>query len=188
MFPEETLHCIEWARDHFGKKFTLQPKALAKFLDKGYKAEPDDIKFLNESLSMVTKGPRNFEDCINYAVTKFYKYYRDDVMQLLYTYPLDAKTKNGEPFWRLPKRPPSPIKHFNPEDLLHCTFVTSLAVLLAKIYQLPYPKEFRTEKERFAIGKAASKVKIHEFVPSDEMAKAILKETAADEKKEKQEE
>lgn len=47
MFPEETLHCIEWARDHFGKKFTLQPKALAKFLDKGYKVEPDDIKYLN---------------------------------------------------------------------------------------------------------------------------------------------
>jgi hypothetical protein len=26
MFPEETLHCMEWARDKFGKKFTVGPK------------------------------------------------------------------------------------------------------------------------------------------------------------------
>jgi hypothetical protein len=110
---------------------------------------------------------------------KFYKYFRDDVMQLLYTYPLDAKTKNGEPFWRLPKRPPTPIKHFNPEDLLHCTFVATLAALLAKIYQIPFPQNFRSEKERLEIGKAASQIKIQEFVPSDEKAKAILKETTA---------
>lgn len=25
MFPEETLHCIEWAKDKFGKVFTLAP-------------------------------------------------------------------------------------------------------------------------------------------------------------------
>lgn len=33
MFPEETLHCVEWARDLFGKEFTLGPKALRKLLD-----------------------------------------------------------------------------------------------------------------------------------------------------------
>lgn len=44
---------------------------------------------------MANKGPRTFDDCVAYATTKFYKYYRDDIMQLLYTYPLDAKTKNG---------------------------------------------------------------------------------------------
>lgn len=27
MFPEETLHCIEWAKDKFGKIFTLMPKS-----------------------------------------------------------------------------------------------------------------------------------------------------------------
>ena len=95
MFPEETLHCVEWARDIFGKKFSLQPKALLKVLDKNYKPEKDDIKTLNECVTMVTKGPHNFDDCIYYAVLKFYKYFRDDIMQLLYTYPLDAKTKNG---------------------------------------------------------------------------------------------
>ncbi len=94
---------------------------------------------------MVKKGPKTFEDCINYAIHKFYKYYRDDVMQLIYTYPLDAKTKNGEPFWKLPKRPPTPIIQFDPENILQSTFVASLAVMVAKIYQIEYPKNFRTE-------------------------------------------
>jgi hypothetical protein len=33
MFPEETVHCIEWARDIFGKIFTLNPKALKKVIE-----------------------------------------------------------------------------------------------------------------------------------------------------------
>jgi hypothetical protein len=33
MFPEETVHCIEWSRDIFGKIFTLNPKALKKVLE-----------------------------------------------------------------------------------------------------------------------------------------------------------
>jgi hypothetical protein len=33
MFPEETLHCVEWARDHFGSKFSLKPKAVIKVLE-----------------------------------------------------------------------------------------------------------------------------------------------------------
>lgn len=92
---------------------------------------------------MANKGPRNFDDCISYAAIKFYKYFRDDIIQLLYTYPLDAKTKNGEPFWKLPKRPPTPINKLDEGNLLHCTFISSMAVLIAKIYKIPYPKNFR---------------------------------------------
>lgn len=33
LFPEETLHCIEWARDKFGHKFSMKPKALIKLLE-----------------------------------------------------------------------------------------------------------------------------------------------------------
>jgi hypothetical protein len=41
MFPEETLHCVEWARDKFGKLMTLRPKSLLKFIE-----EPD-LKSVN---------------------------------------------------------------------------------------------------------------------------------------------
>ena len=33
MFPEETLHCIEWARDLFGKIFTLAPNSAIKLIE-----------------------------------------------------------------------------------------------------------------------------------------------------------
>lgn len=48
MFPEETLHCVEWARDLFGKEFTLGPKALKKLLEaeEGYAVGPSDIQML----------------------------------------------------------------------------------------------------------------------------------------------
>ena len=33
MFPEETLHCVEWSRDIFGKLFSQKPKALSKLAE-----------------------------------------------------------------------------------------------------------------------------------------------------------
>lgn len=106
---------------------------------------------------------------------KFYSNYRNNIKQLLYTYPLDAKTKNGDPFWKLPKRPPTAIEQFDPEDILHCTFISSYAVMLAKIFNIAYPKDFRSDKERRDIGKIASKFVIEPFVPSDKKAKEIMK-------------
>lgn len=106
MFPEETVHCIEWARDIFGKMFTLNPKALKKVI------ESKDLKSLEGAeretvAKMIKYRPESFDDCIAEAVRKFYIYYRNNVRQLLFTYPLDMKTKEGKAFWTLPKRPPS---------------------------------------------------------------------------------
>lgn len=58
---------------------------------------------------MIKYRPKTFEDCINEAVRIFFKYFRNDIRQLLYTYPLDMKTKEGKLFWTLPKRPPREI-------------------------------------------------------------------------------
>jgi len=40
MFPEETLHCVEWARDKFGKMFSQMPSSAVKILDEGTKINP----------------------------------------------------------------------------------------------------------------------------------------------------
>lgn len=56
---------------------------------------------------MIEYKPDNFDDCVAEAVRKFYKYFRNNVQQLLHTYPLDMKDKQGKLFWTLPKRPPS---------------------------------------------------------------------------------
>lgn len=105
---------------------------------------------------MIQKRPDNFRDCIHIAINKFYSYYRNAIKQLLYTYPLDFKNKDGQPFWKLPKRPPTAIEKFNEKDILHCTFVTSYAVMLAKIYDVIYPEDFRKDSRRLEIGKEAA--------------------------------
>jgi hypothetical protein len=33
MFPEETFHCVEFARDKFSKLFSLKPKLALNILD-----------------------------------------------------------------------------------------------------------------------------------------------------------
>lgn len=64
MFPEETLHCVEWARDKFGHKFSLKPKALVKVLDENYKPDSSEKKTLKSCLNMLKKQPLNYEECI----------------------------------------------------------------------------------------------------------------------------
>jgi hypothetical protein len=56
MFPEETLHCVEWARDKFGKNFTLRPKAALKIYQDSEFAPQDesDLKQLRECVKLLT--------------------------------------------------------------------------------------------------------------------------------------
>lgn len=65
---------------------------------------------LKECIKLVENRPMNFDDAVEMATKVFFQLFRNDIMQLLYTYPLDAKTKDGKPFWKLPKRPPTPIE------------------------------------------------------------------------------
>jgi len=39
MFPEEAVHCVEWALDKFGSLYTLKPKALIKAIEEGNQLE-----------------------------------------------------------------------------------------------------------------------------------------------------
>jgi hypothetical protein len=155
---------------------------------------------LRECTRQLENRPTNFDDAIEMANKAFYQVFRNDIKQLLYTYPLDAKTKDGKPFWKLPKRPPVAIEEIDPTDSLHATFISSYAVLMAKVNNIPYPKDFRDKAKREEIAKAASLMKVEPFVPSDKLAKEMADEVdkdgaekeekieAAEEKKEAEEE
>ena len=93
----------------------------------------------------------------------------------MYTYPLDAKTKEGRPFWSLPKRPPTEIV-FDPKNVLHASSVAAFACLRAKIFNIPIPKDARKDNTKLQIAEEAAKVKVPEFKPSDEKAKEINSE------------
>ena len=190
MFPEETLHCVEWARDKFGKIYSQRPKGLNKILDEIDKFEPSDsqeIKTLREAVSLLKKRPTNFQDCIKYARQKFQKYFVNDIRQLLYTYPIDAKTKEGNPFWSLPKRPPTEIA-FDPKNPLHAHFVSACACLRANVFNIPIPKDSRTNEGRLKIAEEAAKVEVVDFKPSAEKAKEIASQVDKEVKKGEEEE
>lgn len=86
------------------------------------------------------------------AKEKFHKYFNIDIQQLLHVYPKDKVEKNGKPFWSLPKRAPIPLE-FDPNNPLHCNFVSALSCLYAKIYKVKIPFEHpRSNESKSAIG------------------------------------
>lgn len=199
MFPEETLHCIEWARDKFGRLFTQIPTSAIKILDQGADINPvstQDIISLKEGLKLLRKRPMQFMDCVEYARMRFEKLFNHDIKQLLHVYPLDAVTKDGNPFWTLPKRPPTPIE-FDKMNDLHCNFITSMACLRASMFFVEIPSEQpRSEAFRRDCGEIASQFTPPAFVPNEDKAKEIqesvnkeeTKKAAAEEEEKKGEE
>ena len=82
MFPEETLHCVEWARDLFGKLFTQTPKSALKILEEGEHANPtsqQDVMALKEGLALLGDRPATFIDCVQHARLQFEKYFNHDI-------------------------------------------------------------------------------------------------------------
>ena len=66
----------------------------------------------------------------------------------MHVYPIDFKTKDGNLFWTLPKRPPSPLV-FDPANKLHSDFVAAMACLQATIFKVDIPsKDPRSEAFR----------------------------------------
>jgi hypothetical protein len=186
MFPEETVHCIEWARDKFGKMFSQKPKSAIAILECGNdlsQLDSSDITGIKDGIALLKKRPKNFMDCIEFARMRFEKLFNHDVKQLLYTYPLDKVDKDGKPFWKLPKRPPVPL-NFDHENLLHCTFVASMACLRATIFFIDIPSDApRSEEFRRDCGDMATNFEPEEFTPDESKAKEIADSVDKEEKK-----
>jgi len=105
--------------------------------------------------------PSSFEDCIAFARLKFQEYHHDKIAQLIFTFPEDAVTSTGVPFWSPPKRFPTALT-WSPTDPSHVSFVQSLAILRAQVYGLAVPEWARNPAE---VAKAAAKVPVEPFVP-----------------------
>lgn len=196
MFPEETLHCVEWARDLFGKLYSQGPKSALKVLEEGASANfsnQQDMLALTEGISLLEARPGSFADCVGHARLQFEKYFNHDVKQLLHVYPLDAKTKEGAPFWSLPKRPPTPVV-FDPNDMLHVAFISAMACLQATVFKVPIPSDKpRSEEFKRKVGAEAAAIVVPEFKVDESAAKEIQdsvnkeNQTAEEEKEEAKE-
>jgi hypothetical protein len=182
MFPEETFHCVEFARDKFGKLFTLLPKSALKILNDPTYAptSSEELKALREVIKLLSHAPSNYADCVGWARRKFAKYFSNDISQLLYTYPLGHTTKDGKPFWTMPKRPPTAIP-YNPEDELHVQFVSTLAYLRANQFGIGTNKEWRTTSQRSQTANEAATIEVAPWAPSEKKKQAINTEVAKQE-------
>ena len=187
MFPEETLHCVEWAKSIFGDLFTLKPQSFNKVIvlekDKFINLyNHEEKKTIERIIKTLEKMPNSFKDCIRLARLRFQKHFHNDIKQLLHIYPLDKLNDQGKPYWSLPKRPPMPVI-FDPANKMHQNVIAAFACLYANMYQIknPYDKP-REEQAKIDMAMQASQVEVPEFVPDDEKGKR-MKTTVEEEAK-----
>lgn len=121
-------------------------------------------------IKIIEDKPTSFADCLQVARVRFQKHFVNDIKQLLHVYPLDKLTKEGRPFWSLPKRAPRPID-FNSENPTHAQLVASFACLLAKMHsiEIPFDKP-RSKEARHEMALKASAFPVKDFVPNDQKA------------------
>ena len=81
--------------------------------------------------------------------------------QLTYTFPEDAATSTGAPFWSAPKRFPRPLE-FSASDPAHLQFVMAASVLRAETFGIPVPDWAKSPKK---LADVVSKVLVPDFEP-----------------------
>ena len=81
--------------------------------------------------------------------------------QLIFTFPEDAATSTGAPFWSAPKRFPRPLQ-FSAADPGHLYFVMAASILRAETFGIPVPDWAKHPKK---LVEAVDKVIVPEFQP-----------------------
>ncbi|XP_056135964.1 ubiquitin-like modifier-activating enzyme 6 [Lampris incognitus] len=170
-FPSVIEHTIQWARDKFESMFVHKPSMYNLFWQTHSSAEAvlqrmqarESLEGAFQVIKLLSRRPSQWEHCVALARLKFEKYFKTKAQQLLHSFPLDTRLKDGSLFWQSPKRPPSTIE-FDLKDSLHFTFIVSMARLLAMIYNIPFSEKDLSEE---SVDKILCDVKIPEYQPSE---------------------
>uniref|UniRef100_A0AAZ3RR91 Ubiquitin-activating enzyme E1 C-terminal domain-containing protein n=1 Tax=Oncorhynchus tshawytscha TaxID=74940 RepID=A0AAZ3RR91_ONCTS len=125
IFPAVIEHTIQWARDKFESAFAHKPTIYNMFWQTHSSAEAvlqrmqqrETLEGAFQVVKLLSRRPSQWEHCIILARLKFDKYFKRKALQLLHSFPLDTRLKDGSLFWQSPKRPPSPIE-FDLKDSL----------------------------------------------------------------------
>uniref|UniRef100_A0A8C9LAA2 E1 ubiquitin-activating enzyme n=1 Tax=Pavo cristatus TaxID=9049 RepID=A0A8C9LAA2_PAVCR len=115
-FPAAIEHTIQWARDKFESLFSHKPSLFNKFWQTYPSAEEvlqriksgESLEGCFHVIKTLSRRPRNWTQCVELARVKFEKYFSHKALQLLHSFPLDTRLKDGSLFWQSPKRPPFP--------------------------------------------------------------------------------
>ncbi|XP_062349731.1 ubiquitin-like modifier-activating enzyme 6 [Cinclus cinclus] len=172
-FPAAIEHTIQWARDKFESSFSHKPSLFNKFWQTYPSAEEvlqriksgESLEGCFHVIKTLSRRPRSWIQCVELARVKFEKYFSHKALQLLHSFPLSTRLKDGSLFWQSPKRPPFPVK-FEFNDPLHYGFIVSTAKLFAAVYCVPFTEKDLSEETILGI---ISSVKVPEFRPSNKV-------------------
>ncbi|KAJ8115331.1 hypothetical protein ONZ43_g4692 [Nemania bipapillata] len=139
-FPNKIEHTIAWARELFETSFVNSAETVNLYLTQPnyLRSMQNNDRQLNlETIRdyLVTDKPLSFEDCIIWARMLFEDNYSRAPQQLMYTFPIDAVTSTGAPFWSGPKRAPVALK-FDAKNPTHFGFIVAAANLHAFNYNI----------------------------------------------------
>lgn len=170
-FPSVIEHTIQWARDKFENAYVHKPSLYNSFWQTHSSAEEvlqrirsgESLEGSFQVIKLLSRRPSHWEQCITIARLKFEKYFKRKAVQLLHSFPLDTRLKDGSLFWQSPKRPPAPTE-FDLKDSLHFTFIVSTARLFAGIYNIAYSEKDLSEE---VVSQILSEVTIAEYQPSE---------------------
>ncbi len=149
-FPNQIQHTIHWALDIFDF-FRRAPENANKYLedrkylnnlngyDKGLAKK--DINFL-----LVENGLITWEKCAIWAGELYLEYYRDQIVQILNSFPEDSLNNDGTLFWSKGKRCPKVLElDLTNEYVLD--FIESASRLLLQCYGKAGESELVFERE-----------------------------------------
>ncbi|KAK4274841.1 hypothetical protein QN277_018011 [Acacia crassicarpa] len=181
-FPHNIDHCLTWARSEFEGLLEKTPAEVNLFLSNpseytnamrnaGDAQARDNLERVLECLDR--EKCETFEDCITWARLKFEDYFANRVKQLIYTFPEDAATSTGTPFWSAPKRFPHPLQ-LSTSDPGHLHFVTAASILRAETFGIPIPDWVKNPKK---LAEAIDRVIVPDFQPKKD-AKIVTDEKA----------
>ncbi|XP_073525785.1 LOW QUALITY PROTEIN: uncharacterized protein [Phyllobates terribilis] len=181
-FPHNIDHCLTWARSEFEGLLEKTPTEVNAFLENpgeytssmrnaGDAQARDTLERVLECLDR--DRCENFQDCLTWARLRFEDYFADRVKQLTFTFPEDAVTSTGAPFWSAPKRFPRPLQ-FSVNDASHLQYVLAAAILRAETFGIPRPDWIKSPR---MLVDAVNKVIVPDFVPKKD-AKIVTDEKA----------
>ncbi|KAL9242583.1 hypothetical protein vseg_016569 [Gypsophila vaccaria] len=169
-FPHNIDHCLTWARSEFEGLLEKTPAEVNAYLSNpgeyaaamtkaGDAQARDTLERVIECLD--SDRCETFQDCITWARLRFEDYFSNRVKQLTFTFPEDAVTSTGAPFWSAPKRFPRPLQ-FSTDDQSHLHFVTAASILRAETFGIPMPDWVKSQQK---MADAVSNVIVPDFEP-----------------------
>ncbi len=187
MFPEEPIHCVEWAKNKFQELFFDKPNAIHRVLEGITRGDLETVDgtILRKASRGLAKVPKNLDDCIMRAREKYEKFFVRDIRKLMAAYPIDKVTKEGVKFWTLPRRPPTE-QPFDILNSLHVMFVTSYAYVLARAYNIAPPINYRSMDVRRKVIAPAANYVPKAFVIDKKKIEELEKEVEKEDKKKKE--